>query len=55
MFQVIVSEDGIVGANYEHSTAEGPPVVSILDHSIKLAYVKSINLLCTNLAVFSHF
>ncbi|GFO45679.1 carnitine o-acetyltransferase [Plakobranchus ocellatus] len=30
--QFIVGEDGSVAANYEHTTAEGPPVVGIIDH-----------------------
>ncbi|CAD5113815.1 DgyrCDS2979 [Dimorphilus gyrociliatus] len=32
--QFIVSEDGQVGLTYEHSSAEGPPIVSILDHAL---------------------
>ncbi|GFS06088.1 carnitine O-acetyltransferase [Elysia marginata] len=27
-----VGEDGYVSANYEHTTAEGPPVIGIMDH-----------------------
>lgn len=32
--QFIISEDGQVGLTYEHSSAEGPPIVSILDHAL---------------------
>lgn len=30
--QFIVGKNGICGLNYEHTTAEGPPVVSLMDH-----------------------
>jgi carnitine O-acetyltransferase len=32
--QVIVSRDGACGVNYEHSPAEGPPVVALIDHGL---------------------
>jgi len=32
IFQLIVSADGIVGCNYEHSSAEGPPVQKLCNH-----------------------
>nr|XP_011435097.2 carnitine O-acetyltransferase isoform X2 [Crassostrea gigas] len=30
--QFIVGPNGICGLNYEHTTAEGPPIISIVDH-----------------------
>lgn len=30
--QFIVAEDGACGLVYEHAAAEGPPIVSLLDH-----------------------
>ncbi|XP_052090934.1 carnitine O-acetyltransferase-like [Mytilus californianus] len=30
--QFVVGRNGICGLNYEHTTAEGPPVVSLMDH-----------------------
>ena len=30
--QFLVGKNGICGLNYEHTTAEGPPVVSLMDH-----------------------
>lgn len=35
--QFIISEDGQIGLTYEHSSAEGPPIVSILDHALLYA------------------
>lgn len=37
--QFIVAPNGICGLNYEHTTAEGPPVIGIVDHV--LDYCKS--------------
>ncbi|XP_065068504.1 carnitine O-acetyltransferase-like isoform X2 [Rhopilema esculentum] len=34
-FQLIVSEDGLVGCNYEHSSAEGPPIQTLCNHIIR--------------------
>ena len=33
--QFIVAEDGACGLIYEHAAAEGPPIVSLLDHVIE--------------------
>ncbi|XP_068608849.1 carnitine O-acetyltransferase [Brachionichthys hirsutus] len=33
--QFIVGEDGTCGANYEHAPAEGPPIVTLLDHVVE--------------------
>ncbi|XP_078324436.1 carnitine O-acetyltransferase-like isoform X4 [Crassostrea virginica] len=30
--QFIVGKNGVCGLNYEHTTAEGPPIISIVDH-----------------------
>ena len=30
--QFNLGEDGYVSANYEHTSAEGPPVISTMDH-----------------------
>ncbi|EDV28147.1 uncharacterized protein TRIADDRAFT_20587 [Trichoplax adhaerens] len=30
--ELIIGPDGLIGANYEHSAGEGPPVVTALDH-----------------------
>lgn len=32
IFQVIVSPDGLIGFNYEHSAAEGPPILHLIDY-----------------------
>ncbi|XP_048776623.1 carnitine O-acetyltransferase-like isoform X2 [Ostrea edulis] len=37
--QFIVGKNGVCGLNYEHTTAEGPPIISIVDHI--LDYCKS--------------
>lgn len=33
--QFIVGADGYSGLNYEHTTAEGPPIISLADHCVK--------------------
>lgn len=33
--QFVVGRDGICGLTYEHTSAEGPPVVMLLDHVVK--------------------
>ena len=33
-FQFIVGADGYNGLNYEHTTAEGPPIISLADHCV---------------------
>ena len=33
VFQLVVSADGAVGLTYEHCAAEGPPVISLVDHA----------------------
>lgn len=33
--QLIVGGDGFNGLNYEHTTAEGPPIISLADHCVK--------------------
>ncbi|KAL3872104.1 hypothetical protein ACJMK2_040057 [Sinanodonta woodiana] len=33
--QFIVGANGYCGLNYEHTTAEGPPIISIVDHVLK--------------------
>lgn len=33
--QFIVGADGYNGLNYEHTTAEGPPIISLADHCVK--------------------
>ncbi|XP_068191401.1 carnitine O-acetyltransferase [Antennarius striatus] len=33
--QFIVGEDGTCGANYEHAPAEGPPIVTLIDHIVE--------------------
>ncbi|KAM5259258.1 carnitine O-acetyltransferase isoform 5-T8 [Hipposideros larvatus] len=40
--QVIVAEDGSCGLIYEHAAAEGPPIVSLVDHVIE--YTKKAEL-----------
>ncbi|XP_046547612.1 carnitine O-acetyltransferase-like isoform X1 [Haliotis rubra] len=30
--QFVVGENGVCGLNYEHTTAEGPPIAAIMDH-----------------------
>ncbi|XP_053380411.1 carnitine O-acetyltransferase-like isoform X2 [Mercenaria mercenaria] len=37
--QFIVGEDGYSGLNYEHTTAEGPPIIHLMDHCMK--YISS--------------
>ena len=37
--QFIVGADGAIGANYEHSTAEGPPIISLVDHAMAYMWV----------------
>ena len=32
--QFIIGPDGAVGANYEHCSAEGPPILAIIDHAM---------------------
>ena len=32
--QFIVGPDGAVGVNYEHCSAEGPPILAIIDHAM---------------------
>jgi carnitine O-acetyltransferase len=32
--QFIVGSDGAVGLNYEHAPAEGPPIISMVDHTL---------------------
>ena len=32
--QFIIGQDGAVGANYEHCSAEGPPILAIIDHAM---------------------
>jgi carnitine O-acetyltransferase len=41
ILQVIVGPDGHVGFNYEHSTAEGPPIITLADYILKKAYALS--------------
>lgn len=33
--QFIVAEDGSCGLIYEHAAAEGPPIISLVDHVIE--------------------
>ncbi|XP_078324434.1 carnitine O-acetyltransferase-like isoform X2 [Crassostrea virginica] len=40
--QFIVGKNGVCGLNYEHTTAEGPPIISIVDHV--LDYCKNENM-----------
>lgn len=37
--QFIVGADGYSGLNYEHTTAEGPPIIHVMDHCLK--YISS--------------
>ncbi|ELT93087.1 hypothetical protein CAPTEDRAFT_218819 [Capitella teleta] len=37
ILQMIVGPDGHVGFNYEHSTAEGPPIIALADYILKKA------------------
>lgn len=39
--QFIVGEDGTCGLVYEHSPAEGPPIVFLIDHVVKYMWVAS--------------
>lgn len=50
VLQFIVGQNGVCGLNYEHTTAEGPPIISIVDHvldywSVFLIYRKCVSLL----------
>lgn len=38
--QIVATRDGLLGANYEHSTAEAGPVVAMLDHAMSFRYVR---------------
>ncbi|XP_037002215.2 carnitine O-acetyltransferase isoform X1 [Artibeus jamaicensis] len=40
--QLIVAEDGSFGLTYEHAAAEGPPIVSLVDHVVE--YTKKAEL-----------
>lgn len=41
--QFVVSEDGLVGLTYEHSPAEGPPIVGVMDHILEYLKTSSGN------------
>lgn len=50
VLQFIVGQNGVCGLNYEHTTAEGPPIISIVDHvldywSVFLIWRKCVSLL----------
>uniref|UniRef100_A0A671Q807 Carnitine O-acetyltransferase n=1 Tax=Sinocyclocheilus anshuiensis TaxID=1608454 RepID=A0A671Q807_9TELE len=63
--QFIIGEDGTCGLIYEHAPAEGPPIVSLIDHVVMLnveSLKVSLLLLCRmvhdldmKVSVFSHF
>ena len=46
ILQIIVGADGVVGINYEHAPAEGPPITSLGDFILKNALVTSLNYTC---------
>ncbi|XP_052790483.1 carnitine O-acetyltransferase-like [Mya arenaria] len=37
--QFVVGQDGVSGLNYEHTSAEGPPVIHLMDHCLE--YINS--------------
>ncbi|XP_043096113.1 carnitine O-acetyltransferase isoform X2 [Puntigrus tetrazona] len=43
--QFIIGEDGTCGLIYEHAPAEGPPIVSLIDHVVE--YMKSTDMVRT--------
>ncbi len=39
--QFVVGEDGSWGLLYEHATAEGPPIATLLDHVLQYWYLQT--------------
>ena len=37
----MVGSEGSSGLNYEHTTAEGPPIAAMMDHILSYWYVSS--------------
>lgn len=41
--QFVVGEDGSWGLLYEHATAEGPPIATLLDHVLEYWYLQKLH------------
>lgn len=43
--QIIFGPDGMCGLNYEHTSAEGPPIITLLDHVLTYCYANEEKIL----------
>ncbi|XP_067217569.1 carnitine O-acetyltransferase b isoform X4 [Chanodichthys erythropterus] len=50
--QFVVGEDGSWGLLYEHATAEGPPIATLLDHVLEYCLINDLDIKCFNFQRF---